>query len=207
MHWIVKIFHHRRILLVILLIVFFLGFVTGFYTFYSIQKHAEYIAFSLSIITIFFSASGMISLFHQLIKQKHDEESALRLEFEKINSHNGRYYLRVKKNEKAIGEIKDAKGFITVKDTNIENISTVWSDNNKPRISISVSRDLTLFKIRNEENIIFYPPNPQDDGTTTELDKEYNDYKDREIIIAIGSSNALTFTYKSKIGNIIKENK
>ena len=70
-----------------------------------------------------------------------------------------------------------------------------------------MSGDLTLFKIRNEENIIFYPPNPQDDGTTTELDKEYNDYKDREIIIAIGSSNALTFTYKSKIGNIIKENK
>jgi hypothetical protein len=62
--------------------------------------------------------------------------------------------------------------------------------------------------IRDEKNIIFYSPIPQDEGTIKELEpKSYNDYKDKEIVIAIGSSNAPIFTYKEKIGNIVKAGK
>ena len=34
-----------------------------------------------------------------------------------------------------MGKIRDAEGFITVRDSNIENISTVWANNNKPTLS------------------------------------------------------------------------
>jgi hypothetical protein len=57
------------------------------------------IAIIISAITIGLTSNGFSGLFHQLIKQKHKEESALRLEFEKINPDYGRYCLRVKKNE------------------------------------------------------------------------------------------------------------
>jgi hypothetical protein len=134
-----KIFQHRRLSIVITLIAFFLGFATGFYTLYFYQKLTDTntIAIIISAITIGLSSSGFSGLFYQLIKQIHEEESALRLEFEKIIPDNGKYYLRVKKNEKAVGEVKDAEGSITVKDTNTENILTVWADNNEPKNSIS----------------------------------------------------------------------
>jgi hypothetical protein len=208
MYRIVRIFHHRQILIIIILIAFFLGFTAGFLTLYFFQNQTSPIVSIISAITIFLSASGMISLFHQLIKQKHEEESALRLEFEKINPDNGKYCLRVKKNEKAVGEIKDAEGHITVKDTNTENILTVWADNNEPKNSISLAAELRLFMIRDEKNIVFYSPIPRDEGTIMELEpKSYNDYKDKEIVVAIGSSNAPTFIYTNKIGDIVKQDK
>jgi hypothetical protein len=208
MYRIAKIFQHRRLSIVIILIAFFLGFVTGFYTLYFFQKRTDTIAIIISVITLGLSSSGFSGLFYHLIKQKHEEESALRLEFEKINPDNDMYYLRVKKNEKAVGEIKDAEGFITIKDTNTENILTVWTDNNEPKNSISIMADLRLFRIQDEKNIIFYSPIPKQESTITELEpKSYHDYKDKEIVVKIGSSNAPTFTYNNKIRDIVKENK
>jgi hypothetical protein len=64
-----------------------------------------------------------------------------------------------------------------------------------------------LFKIQDEKNIIFYSANPQEKGDAIDLPRLYDDFKDKQLVIKIGSSNASTFTYKDKIHNIVKFNK
>jgi hypothetical protein len=94
MRLIARIFRHR-LWIAILLIVFTLGFATGFYILYLFQKEPTSAGYIIAVISITLSSSGMITLFRQLIKQKHEEESTLKLEFEGINSHDSWYCLTV----------------------------------------------------------------------------------------------------------------
>jgi len=43
-----------------------------------------------------------------------------------------------------LGEVNNAQGFVTVKDTDIGNISTVWNNNSRPKSAISVIADSVL---------------------------------------------------------------
>jgi hypothetical protein len=94
MRSIARIFRHR-LWIAILLIVLTPGFATGFYTLYLFQKEPTSAGYIIAVISITLSSSGMITLFGQLIKQKHEEESTLKLEFEGINSHDSWYCLIV----------------------------------------------------------------------------------------------------------------
>jgi hypothetical protein len=202
--WIVKLFRHRM-LVVIVSIAFFLGFTAGFSfsAIYPFQKNTQ-IAGILPIVTLVLSSSGFLGLFRQIIREKHQEESIPRLEFENIRHDNGIYYIAVKKNEKAVGEIKDAKGFITVEGTNIENTATVWN-NNQTEYNVSIVAELRLLGIKDEKNIVFYSPNPYDDGIIGESEpKPYDDYC-KKLVVKIGSSNAPTFTYTTKISSIVNK--
>jgi hypothetical protein len=94
MRLIARIFRHR-LWIAILLIVFTLGFATGFYILCLFQKEPTSAGYIIAVINITLSSSGMITLFRQLIKQKREEESTLKLEFEGINSHDSWYCLTV----------------------------------------------------------------------------------------------------------------
>jgi hypothetical protein len=166
------------------------------------QKEPTSVGYVIAVINITLSSSGMITLFRQLVKQKHVEESTLKLEFEGINSYDNWYCLTVKKNEKAWGEVNNAQGFVTVEDTDIRNISTVWNNNSRPKSAISVIADLRLFKIQDKKNIIFHSASHQEEGETIALSRSYYDFEDKELIVKIGSSNAPIFTYKDKISKM-----
>ena len=76
--------------------------------------------------------------------------------------------------------------------------------NSKQKNTISIIADLRLFKIQDEKNIIFYSANPQEKGDAIDLPRLYDEFKGKQLVIKIGSSNASTFTYKDKIHNIVK---
>ena len=61
-----------------------------------------------------------------------------------------------------------------------------------------------LFKIQDKNNIIFHSASHQEEGETIDVSRLYDDFKDKELVVKIGSSNAPIFTYKDKISKIVK---
>jgi hypothetical protein len=64
----------------------------------------------------------MFGLFYAILKDKREREQIPKLESETISlcKPDGTYFLRVKKNEKAITACKGANGFITVEGTTVQ---------------------------------------------------------------------------------------
>jgi hypothetical protein len=69
----------------------------------------------------------MFGLFYAILKDKREPEQIPKLESETISlcKPDGTYFLRVKKNEKAITACKGANGFITVEGTTVQDPRTV----------------------------------------------------------------------------------
>lgn len=148
----------------------------------------------------------MLGLFHAILKDKRERELIPILEFERINLRkpDTTYFLRVKKNEKAVTDCRQANGLITVEGTTIQDACAVWTHESLTHDNISIRGDLRLFRIQNNDVILFYSGSSSREIPFSETEpKLYNEFMDKQLIVEIGSSNAPIFKYKRRIRDII----
>jgi hypothetical protein len=120
----------------------------------------------------------MFGLFYAILKDKREPEQIPKLESETISlcKPDGTYFLRVKKNEKAITACKGANGFITVEGTTVQDPRAV--DGHMKivnRNDISISGDPRLSRIQQNESIFFSSASTSSENPLTETEpKPYN---------------------------------
>jgi hypothetical protein len=197
----------QSLTIVIYLIIFFLGFTVGFFVSQTFYKQADITGWVLAITTWIILASGMFGLFYAILKDKREREQIPKLEFETISlcKSDTTYFLRVKKNEKAITACIGANGLITVEGTTVQDARAVWAHENRKYDDISIRGDLRLFRVQNKESIFFYSAasNSSEMPFLETEPKSYNEFMNKFLIVQIGSSNAPIFKHKGTIRDII----
>jgi hypothetical protein len=209
---------HWSIWIIVFAVLFGIGFTAGFYMSNFFQKQIQVLigaAVVLAILTWIGSATDLLGLLRDWLKEKREEEKTPTLLFDgfyktpTISMHtdtekiNYTYFIVVKKNS-GEGYVKDCEGFITVDGTTINNAPTVWTHADARRYDIGGQMGLRLFTIDPNDKIIFasafleqgFKPNGQ----------PLNDFINKEIIIEIHAARGRVPNPKSiKIRDIINE--
>jgi hypothetical protein len=188
---------HWSIWIIVFTVLFGIGFAAGFYMSNFFQKQIQVLigaAVVLAVLTWIGSATDLLGLLRDWLREKREEEKIPTLTFdgfyktptisfygntEKINY---TYFAIVKKNS-GEGYAKDCEGFVTVEGTAISNAPTVWEHADARRYDIGGQMGLRLFTIVENDKIIFASAFLEQGFKANE--KSYNDFNAKEIIIEI----------------------
>jgi hypothetical protein len=128
---------------VLSLLLMLITFILGFY----IANYIEQLSLtnsSANFLGIILALGTFFSVLNIIKDWITDNRNTPVLEYGEIVKRDMKYYLRIKK-VKGEHQAKSVRGFVTIDNTNINNIPTIWDFENDLSISIGHFRDIHLF--------------------------------------------------------------
>ena len=184
------------------------------------QKQIEVLigaAVVLAVLTWVGSATDLLGLLRDWVREKREEESTPVLQFDgftktaepvttgNAQSFRNTYFVKVRK-EKGEGYAKDCEGFLTVAGTSFCNVPTVWAHGEARQYNIGGRMDLRLFTVERYLDRICLPAALLQQGHLDNPLLPYDEHVSRILIIEIHAAVGRPPTnLTKKIADIIQE--